>query len=92
MLLYTCGKEDSGAALRHPCAVAAVALRKAGWEPELRPVPGYKLLPWTRRGDARKQVLEISGQEDVPVLVTDGGTVVSGTRQIVEWARSNPAA
>lgn len=91
MVLYTCGMKDSGAAFRHPCAVAAGALREAGWDPELRPVPGYKLLPWTRRGEERAQVRELSGQEDVPVLVVDDGTVVSGTRHIVDWARSHSA-
>jgi len=90
MTLYTCGQTTHGAAAGHPCARAARALDQAGHRYELEPVGGYKLLPWTRRGQ-RGKIRELSGQEDVPVLVLDGGEVVAGTRSIIDWAKSNPA-
>ncbi len=91
MKLYTCGQEDHGAALGHPCGRAAKALREAGYDPEIEKVGGYRLLPWTRKGQ-RDHIREISGQEDVPVLVADDGEVVSGTSTIVSWAKAHPAA
>lgn len=91
MKLYTCGKTDGGAALGHPCARAARALREAGYEFEIEVVGGYRLLPWTRRGK-RDAIRALSGQEDVPVLVTGTGEVVSGSGSIVRWAVAHPAA
>ena len=60
MKLYTCGQSDHGAALGHPCGRAARALREAGHEVEIETVGGYKLLPWTRRGQ-RDAIRELSG-------------------------------
>ena len=91
MKLYTCGQTDHGASLGHPCGRAARALREAGYEIEIETVGGYKLLPWTRRGQ-RDAIRELSGQEDVPVLVADDGEVVSGTGTIIAWAKAHPAS
>ena len=90
MKLYTCGQTDHGAALGHPCGRAARALREAGHEFDIEVVEGYRLMPWTRRGK-RDAIRELSGQEDVPVLVADDGEVVSGTGTIVRWAKDHPA-
>lgn len=90
MKLYTCGQTDHGAALGHPCGRAARALREAGHAFEIEVVEGYRLMPWTRRGK-RDAIRELSGQEDVPVLVADDGEVVSGTGTIVRWAKDHPA-
>lgn len=90
MILYTCGSKKSGAPL-HPCGRAAKALDEAGYEYELKTVPGYRLLPWTRRGDARAEIEKLTGQSDVPVVVFDDGATMHGTGRIVEWAKSNPA-
>lgn len=91
MKLYTCGQTDHGAALGHPCGRAARALREAGHAFDIEVVEGYRLLPWTRRGK-RDAIRELSGQEDVPVLVADDGEVVSGTGTIVRWAREHPVS
>lgn len=90
MVLYTCGQKKSAAPL-HPCGKAAKALDDAGHEYEIETVPGYKLLPWTRRGDARAEIERLSGQSDVPVLILGDGEVITGTGAIVDWAKSNPA-
>jgi glutathione S-transferase len=40
----------------------------------------------------RRPVRELTGQNWVPVLVTDDGEVVRESQAIVDWARDNPAA
>lgn len=91
VILYTCGAKKD-APLLHPCGKAAKALDNAGHEYELKTVPGYKLLPWTRRGDGRAEIERLSGQSDVPILILDDGEIVTGTGTIVNWAKANPAA
>jgi glutathione S-transferase len=91
MKLYTCGQRDKQASFGHPCGRAARALRESGHDFEIEEVEGYRLLPWTRRGK-REAIREISGQENVPVLVADDGEVVSGSGEIVRWARANAPA
>ena len=76
----------------HPCARAAKALDDAGYEYELRTVRGFKALPLTRMGDARAEVERLSGQRDVPIVVLQDGEVISGHREIVDWARAHPAS
>ena len=86
MKLYTCGQREHAAALGHPCGRAAKALRDAGHEFEIEEVEGYRLMPWTRRGK-RDEIRDLSGQENVPVLVLDDGEVVAGSGSIVRWAK-----
>ena len=91
MLLYTCGQRTNGPGPLHPCAKAGNALDAAGHSYDVKTVDGYKLLFWTRRGDARAEVEELSGQTDVPILVLDDGEVISGSGTIANWAKENPA-
>jgi len=94
MRLYTCAGKKSGASmplLKHPCGLAAKALDEAGHEYELEVVGGFKAIPPTRRGK-RDEIRELTGQEDVPVLLLDDGeTAIHGSKRIVEWAAANPA-
>ena len=96
MLLYTCGQKNRGAALgpAHPCAYAAKALDEAGYEYEIKVLGSYRLMPWTwgNRSKDRKIVRELSGTNEVPVLVLDDGTVISDSRRIVKWAKEHPRA
>ena len=87
MILYTCAGQKHGTIVKHPCGVAAKALDEAGHEYEIKVVGGFKALGFTRRGK-RDEIRRLTGQEDVPVLVTDHGTVVQGSQQIVAWARA----
>jgi glutathione S-transferase len=91
VILYTCGMEKNGPAFLHPCARAAGALDEAGHEYEIKQVGGYKLMPWTRRGDTRAEIERLTGQSDVPVLVLDDGETVAGSGRIADWAKANPA-
>ena len=94
MLLYTCPAKKHGGSLPgplgHPCGRAAKALDDVGHTYDLATVGGFKVVGFTRRGK-RGKIRELTGQEDVPVLVLDDGGVVTGERAIVEWARANPA-
>ena len=93
MILYTCAQKKALGSVGHPCGRAAKALDQAGYEYEIRDLPGYRLAPWTwgdrRRG--RKEVEELTGQINVPVLVLDEGETVTGSGRIVDWARAHPA-
>ena len=91
MDLYTCGAKTTGPGLMHPCAKAGDALDAAGHSYEVKTVPGYKMLFWTRGGDERSEIEELSGQSDVPILVLDDGEVISGSGTIADWAAENPA-
>jgi glutathione S-transferase len=84
--------KKSGGRFGHPCGKAALALDDAGHEYELKTVRGFKALPFTKFGGARDEVKELSGQEDVPILVLDDGEVVTGNRAIVDWAKAHPRA
>ncbi len=94
MILYTCAQKKRGPAAAHPCAKAGKALDAAGYEYELRTVGGYRLAPWTwgSREQERAEIRELSGTNEVPILVLDGGEVVSGSSTIARWAQEHPAA
>lgn len=91
MILYTCAARKLGAdapIVKHPCGVAAKALDESGHRYEHKVVGGFKRIPLSRRG-RRTEILELTGQEDVPLLVTDDGTLVQGSQAIVAWARAH---
>jgi glutathione S-transferase len=96
--LYTCPFETHGGGLpgplAHPCGRAAKALDEAGHSYEIEKVKGGIGMIWTlpSRGRDRAEVERLSGQRSVPILVLDDGEVVTGSGEIVDWARENPAA
>jgi hypothetical protein len=76
----------------HPCRNAHQALLAAGHRPELVKSYGLGVLPDALNStSARRQVRELTGQPMVPVLVTDEGDAIAGSREIAEWARTLPA-
>lgn len=94
MILYTCGTKTVGPGFAHPCAKAGHALDAAGYEYEIKTVKGYRAMPWTwgSRKDDRAEVRELSGTDEVPILVLDDGEVISGSGSIAKWAKQHPAA
>jgi glutathione S-transferase len=94
MVLYTCGAKKAAAGLGHPCGRAAKALDAAGHTYELRVVGGYRLAPWTwgSRDEERAEVRELSGTNEVPILVLDDDEVVSGSGTIARWAHEHSSA
>jgi glutathione S-transferase len=94
MLLYTCAQKKRGPAALHPCAKAGKALDAAGYEFEIKVVGGYRAAPWTwgSRDADRTEVKELSGSNEVPILVLDDGEVISGSGTIARWAKEHPVA
>ncbi len=93
VILFTCPARTHGAdapLIKHPCGVAAKALDEAGQRYEVKVVGGFKSIPFSRRGK-RGEIRELTGQEDVPVVVLDDGATVQGTGAIVAWAAAHPA-
>jgi Glutathione S-transferase, N-terminal domain len=90
MKLYVCwGTFRSPRPGGHPCRNAHEALVEAGWDPEVERVYGWGVL-----GDAlnptRGKIRELTGQNAVPVLVTDEDEVIQDSRAIIAWAKANP--
>jgi glutathione S-transferase len=94
MILYTCGTKTVGPGFAHPCAKAGHALDAAGYEYEIKTVKGYRAAFWTwgSRKEDRAEVRELSGTDEVPILVLDDGEVISGSGSIAKWAKQHPAA
>jgi glutathione S-transferase len=98
VVLYTCtdGKSfgELPGPIAHPCGRAAVALDKAGYSYEWRKVKGgtLKFWTWPSREKDRAEIERISGQRGVPILVLDDGSVITGSGEIVNWAREHTRA
>lgn len=75
----------------HPCRNAHEALKAAGWDPELQKVYGLGILGSTLN-PTRAEVRRLTGQNMVPVLVTDDDEVITGSGRIRQWAKDNPAS
>jgi glutaredoxin len=92
VILYTCGQRDKHAAIGHACGRAAKALDEAGYEYEIRDMPGYRMMPWTwgQRRRGRDEVKELTGQISLPVLALDEGRTIVGSGKIAEWAKAHP--
>jgi glutathione S-transferase len=92
VILYTCNQKKHAASLGHPCGRAGKALDEAGYDYELKTVGGYRLMPWTwgSRNEDRAEIKELSGTNEVPILVLDNGDVVSGSGAIARWAKEHP--
>lgn len=93
MKLYICyGLFPSPRPGGHPCANAYHALRDAGHEPKLVKSYGLGVLPKVfNLTKGRQEVERLTGNRMVPTLVLDDGTVIDGSREIVAWAKANPA-
>jgi glutathione S-transferase len=93
MKLYVCwGTFPTPRPGGHPCRNAHNALREAGYDPEVEHVHGLGVGPIKMTGTAgRKKVKELTGQSQVPVLVTDEGEAICDSEEIAEWAKAHPA-
>ena len=76
----------------HPCGRAYHSLKDAGHSPEVIKAYGLGILPDAlNQTPGRKEVQRLTGNQWVPALVTDDGTVIQGSREIEAWAKANPA-
>jgi hypothetical protein len=77
----------------HPCGTAYHALAEAGHDPQVIHAYGLAALPELfNRTKGRREVKELTGNNWVPTLVTDDGTVIQDSEKIAAWARENPAS
>jgi glutathione S-transferase len=94
MVLYTCPARTHGAnapLFAHPCGVAAQALERSGQTFTVKTVGGFKSIPLSRRGK-REEIIALTGQQDVPLLLLDDGSTVQGSGAIVLWAAGHSVA
>ena len=94
MRLYVCyGTFQTPRPGGHPCHNAYEALREAGYDPEVKRSYGFGALPkFLNATPGRREVRRLTGNDWVPLLVTDEGETVQGSQEIAAWARENPAA
>ena len=95
MRVYVCW--DSAASYPvigdHACGIAVKAVRDAGYDPEITRSYGWAKLPsFLNFTPGRRQVRELTGSDEVPVLVADDGEAIAGSKEIVAWAKAHPAA
>ena len=77
----------------HPCGKAHEALTNAGYEPKVVRTYGWGPLGAVRNATSgRREVKRLTGNYWVPLLVNDDGTMIQGSREIIEWAKANPAS
>jgi predicted enzyme related to lactoylglutathione lyase len=87
LTLYVCHIDDGGPK-PHACRRAHEALREAGHDYETVIFgKGHRFGLFTT--GRRPRLKEISGQEKLPVLQWPDGTTISGSRNIVAWAKGN---
>jgi hypothetical protein len=93
MKLYVCyGTFQTPRPGGHPCGNAHDVLKEAGHSPDVVKSYGFGALPdFLNRTSGRREVKKLTGQSWVPVLVTDDGEIVQGSKKIEDWARANPA-
>ena len=93
MKLYVCyGTFPTVLPGGHPCRTAYQALRRAGHDPDVVRSFGLAVLPDVpfNLTPQRMHVRRMTGNSEVPMLETDDGEVVQGSRNIVRWAERNP--
>ena len=69
-----------------PCGKVARELKSAGVEFETERVP------LSAKPENRENIVELTGQPNVPVLVDDDGTATHDSKRIIELIRSRSAA
>ena len=84
--LYTC--QVTKIPKLHPCQKADTALTDAGIAHE-RIVYGDGRPFGIGTKGTRPDLLEVSGQEKLPVLVLPGGEVITGSKEIIAWAAAH---
>ena len=75
----------------HPCRDAYVALKRARHDPHVIRSFGAAMLPDIpfNLTPQRIHVKRQTGSSEVPLLETDDGQVIQGSRQIIAWAQKN---
>ena len=90
LTLYTCSLDDSGPRF-HPCRRCHEALREAGHAYETNVYDKNRPMGLFTKG-TRPELKEITGQEKLPALCKPDGEFVTGSKNIIEWAKANSRA
>lgn len=90
LTLYVCHIDDGGPP-PHACRRAQRALRASGHEFEKVVYARGHLFGLFTKG-RRPELKAMSGQEQLPVLELQSGEFVSGSANIIAWAKQNAPA
>jgi glutathione S-transferase len=90
LTLYVCHIDEGGPS-PHACKRAQRALRSAGHDFE-KIIAGRGIPFGLFTTGRRPQLKQLSGQEKLPVLQLPDGTTVSGSANIIAWARDHAPA
>ena len=88
--LLTCSLDDGGPGL-HPCRKCHEALKEAGHAYETEIFDKNRPMGLFTKGK-RPELQEMTGQEKLPVLRLADGTYVSGSKNIIAWAKDNSSS
>jgi hypothetical protein len=88
MKLYVC-YGTFGPGERHPCGNAYNALAAAGYEPEV--VRTFGCFRTDPVFPGRRKIKRLTGNYKVPTLILDDGTIIDDSKNIIAWAKANPA-
>lgn len=86
--LYVCHGDDGGPKL-HPCRRAHEGLRAAGIEYDTVIAGHGSPFPPLRKG-SREELRAATGSTKLPALKLTDGTVITHSRAILRWARTQP--
>ena len=88
--LYVCHGDEGGPRM-HPCRRVQEALRDAGIEYEKVVAAHGSPIPFLRKG-SREQLRAATGQEKLPALQLQDGTVLTPSRAILAWVAEQRTA
>ena len=87
--LYVCWATNGGSK-GHSCGRAYDALKEAGHQFEVGKAYSTRVLPDALQfTEGRKEAIKRTGKSDVPILILDDDTTISGSKEIVAWAKAN---
>jgi glutathione S-transferase len=79
---------DRGGPKPHPCRKVHETMDELGSSYETNVFDKNRPMGWFTKGK-RPDLKEMTGQEKLPVLELDDGTMISPSRKIIEWAKQN---
>ena len=87
--LYVCDGDDGGPRV-HPCRRVQEAMRAAGIGYEKVIAAHGSPIPFLRKG-SRDELRAATGDDKLPALKLADGTVITHSREILQWIRGQTA-
>ena len=88
--LFVCHGDDGGPKV-HPCRRVQEALRAAGIDYDKVIAAHGSPIPFLRRG-SREELEQATGSNKLPAMKLPDGTVLTQSRQILDWVAQQKAA